>query len=161
SREDETEGDEEEFQARPAAFYRRRFAALGLRQVGSHCWLSPALAGSAAALELAPVGACTAGGAVRQASHGDDVPRPSIGYAATQQPLPATPMLLYQFHELTRSWMTPLTYWAEANARAFSTPGSWLSGMPGAERVAAANELVHRIGKDYEKPAFDIHSLQW
>ena len=70
-------------------------------------------------------------------------------------------MLLYQFHELTRSWMTPLTYWAEANARAFSTPGSWLSGMPGAERVAAANELVHRIGKDYEKPAFGIHSLQW
>ena len=70
-------------------------------------------------------------------------------------------MLLYQFHELTRSWMAPLTYWAEANARAFSVPGSWLSSMPGAERIAAANELVHRIGKDYEKPAFGIHSLQW
>jgi len=54
SREDETEGDAEEFQARPAAFYRRRFAALGLRQIGSHCWLSPQLAGAAAALEMAP-----------------------------------------------------------------------------------------------------------
>ena len=54
SREDEAEGDEVDFQARPAAFYRRRFAALGLRQVGSHCWLAPELAGSAAALELAP-----------------------------------------------------------------------------------------------------------
>ena len=54
SREDEAEGDAVDFQARPAAFYRRRFEALGLRQVGSHCWLSPALSGSAAALELAP-----------------------------------------------------------------------------------------------------------
>ena len=57
SREDETEGDEDEFQARPASFYRRRFAALGLRQIGSHCWLAPGLAEGAAALELAPEGA--------------------------------------------------------------------------------------------------------
>lgn len=57
AREDETEGDEDEFQARPAAFYRRRFQALGLRQVGSHCWLAPGLADSTAALELAPAGA--------------------------------------------------------------------------------------------------------
>ena len=53
AREDETEGDDAGFQARPAAFYRKRFAALGFRQCGSHCWLSPALAGNAAALELA------------------------------------------------------------------------------------------------------------
>ena len=71
------------------------------------------------------------------------------------------PMLLYQFHEFTRSWMTPLTYWAEANARAFSASGSWLSAMPGSQRVAAANELLYRVGKGYEKPAFDIHSIEW
>ena len=70
-------------------------------------------------------------------------------------------MLLYQLHEMTRSWMAPLTYWAEANARAFSAPGSWLSSMPGAERISAANELLYRVGKDYEKPSFDIHSIQW
>ncbi|HRN60916.1 MAG TPA: polyhydroxyalkanoate depolymerase [Luteimonas sp.] len=70
-------------------------------------------------------------------------------------------MLLYQSHELVRSWMTPLTYWAEANAKVFSTAGSWLSSMPGAERIAAGNELLYRVGKDYEKPAFDIHSLEW
>jgi len=70
-------------------------------------------------------------------------------------------MLLYQFHELTRSWMAPLTYWADANARAFSASGSWLSAVPGAERIAAANELLYRVGKDYEKPAFDIHSIEW
>ena len=54
TREDETEGDDVDFQARPAAFYRKRFAALGFRQCGSHCWLSPALVDQAAALELAP-----------------------------------------------------------------------------------------------------------
>ena len=70
-------------------------------------------------------------------------------------------MILYQFHEFARSLMAPLTYWAEANAKAFSASGSWLSALPGAERVAAANELVYRIGKDYEKPAFDIHSIEW
>src|SRR5690606_24026582 len=53
-RADEAEGDEVDFQARPAAFYRRRLAAPGLRQVGSHCGLAPDLVDSAAALELAP-----------------------------------------------------------------------------------------------------------
>jgi poly(3-hydroxybutyrate) depolymerase len=31
--------------------------------------------------------------------------------------------------------------------------------MPGAQRMAAGYELIHRLGKDYEKPAFDIHSI--
>ncbi|TDK25019.1 polyhydroxyalkanoate depolymerase [Luteimonas aestuarii] len=69
-------------------------------------------------------------------------------------------MLLYQFHELGRAWMAPFTYWAEANAKAFSASGSWLSALAGAERIAAANELAYRIGKDYEKPAFDIHAVE-
>lgn len=54
AREDRAEGDEHGFRNRPAAFYRRRFAALGLRALGSHCWLSPALAGNATALEAGP-----------------------------------------------------------------------------------------------------------
>lgn len=52
TREDDAEGDEDEYQNRPAAFYRKRFEALGLRQVGSHCWLSPRLATDATALEI-------------------------------------------------------------------------------------------------------------
>ncbi|PSD25962.1 methyltransferase, partial [Stenotrophomonas maltophilia] len=39
------------FQARPARWYRRTLARHGLQPVGSHCWLGPALAGDAAALE--------------------------------------------------------------------------------------------------------------
>jgi SAM-dependent methyltransferase len=52
AREDQAEGDEDGFLARPARFYRRRFAALGFIPLGSHCWLSPALAGTATALEV-------------------------------------------------------------------------------------------------------------
>ncbi len=68
-------------------------------------------------------------------------------------------MLLYQMQELGRAWMAPVTYWAEANARMFSAPGSWMSSLPQAQRFAAANELLYRIGKDYEKPKFGIHSV--
>ena len=46
------EGDEHDFKQRSAAFYRERLRALGLRPLGSHCWLSPALVPHATALEL-------------------------------------------------------------------------------------------------------------
>ena len=52
AREDETEGDDHDFQPRPAAFYRRRLRAVGLHPLGSHCWLSPARVPLATALEL-------------------------------------------------------------------------------------------------------------
>ena len=69
-------------------------------------------------------------------------------------------MLLYQMHELGRAWLAPMTYWADAGAKMFAAPGSWLSSVPGASRVAAGYELLYRIGKDYEKPEFGIHSLE-
>ncbi|AWV07874.1 esterase [Lysobacter maris] len=68
-------------------------------------------------------------------------------------------MMLYQMHELGRAWMAPVTYWADASAKMFGAPGSWLSSLPGATRMAAGYELLYRIGKDYEKPEFGIHSL--
>ena len=67
--------------------------------------------------------------------------------------------MLYHLHELSRSLMSPWVYWSEANARMFSAPGSVLSQLPGATRAAAAYELFHRIGKDYEKPEFGIRSV--
>lgn len=48
---DAFEGDQEGLVARPAAWYRRQLARVGLRPAGSHCWLGPELAGEAAALE--------------------------------------------------------------------------------------------------------------
>ena len=52
ARGDGAEGDEHDFKQRSAAFYRERLRALGLRPLGSHCWLSPALVPHATALEL-------------------------------------------------------------------------------------------------------------
>lgn len=48
---DDPDGDRDGFQRRSATFYRSRLRKLGLAQLGSHCWLSPALATHAAALE--------------------------------------------------------------------------------------------------------------
>ncbi|QSX76423.1 polyhydroxyalkanoate depolymerase [Lysobacter arenosi] len=67
--------------------------------------------------------------------------------------------MLYQMHELGRAWMAPMTYWAEASAKIFGANGGWLSSLPGAAQAAAGYELMYRIGKDYEKPEFGIHSV--
>ena len=69
-------------------------------------------------------------------------------------------MLLYQMHEFGRAWMAPMTYWADAGAKMFAAPGSWLSTVPGASRLSAGYELMYRIGKDYEKPEFGIHRIE-
>ena len=52
TRSDGIDGDMHGFKRRTAAFYRQRFAALGLTPLGSHLWLSPALTDGLAALEI-------------------------------------------------------------------------------------------------------------
>ena len=76
---------------------------------------------------------------------------------ATARP---TTMLLYQLHELWRAGLAPYAYWADAGAKMYSAQDSWLSMLPGAQRTAAACELMYRLGKDYEKPAFGIHQIE-
>ena len=51
AKEDTAIGDEDEFQARPARFYRERLEAMGLVQIGSYGWLSPQISDHATALE--------------------------------------------------------------------------------------------------------------
>ena len=68
--------------------------------------------------------------------------------------------MLYQLHELNRAMMAPFVHLAEANSRIFSHPSSWASSLPGAERLAAGNELVHRLGKEYEQPPWNIHEVE-
>ena len=67
--------------------------------------------------------------------------------------------MLYHLHELNRTMLNPLVAWSEAGARIFSEAESWLSRIPGAERMAANYELMYRLGKEYEKPAFNIGSV--
>lgn len=53
SREDETVGDDEAFQPRPAASYRRLFRAAGLVHVGLHCFVGRRLADELVSFERA------------------------------------------------------------------------------------------------------------
>ena len=64
--------------------------------------------------------------------------------------------MLYQIHEWQRAFLGPLSHYAEASARMFSDATSPLSHVPGAQRLAAGYELLHRLGKEYEKPAFNL-----
>jgi poly(3-hydroxybutyrate) depolymerase len=68
--------------------------------------------------------------------------------------------MLYQIHEWQRAFLGPMSYFAQASARMLSEPGSPFAQLPGAARLAAGYELMHRLGKDYEKPAFGIHDIQ-
>ena len=68
-------------------------------------------------------------------------------------------MLLYQLHELWRASLAPYAYWADAGAKMYASPDSWLSTLPGAQRTSAAFELMYRLGKEYEKPEFGIHQI--
>ena len=67
--------------------------------------------------------------------------------------------MLYQFHELNRSFINPLIQWAEASAKLFTNPVSPLAHAPFAQRIAAGYELMYRLGKAYEKPPFGIETV--
>jgi poly(3-hydroxybutyrate) depolymerase len=64
--------------------------------------------------------------------------------------------LLYHLHELQRRFMNPLSVWAQATSELFSSPYSPLSYTPMSRRVAAGYELLHRLGKSYDKPIWDL-----
>ena len=67
--------------------------------------------------------------------------------------------MLYQLYETQRALMAPFADFAEATAKLYKHPLSPFTHVPGAHRLAAAFELVHRLGMDYEKPAFDIQTV--
>ena len=66
--------------------------------------------------------------------------------------------MLYQFHEFNKSLLNPLIQWAEASSKLLTNPVSPLAHAPFAQRIAAGYELMYRLGKDYEKPQFEIDS---
>ncbi|MDG2526751.1 polyhydroxyalkanoate depolymerase [Stenotrophomonas sp. HITSZ_GD] len=68
--------------------------------------------------------------------------------------------MLYQLHELTRNLLAPWVHQARANVKMFSDPDSLWASLPGAERLAAGNELFHRLGKAYEKPAWNLDDVE-
>lgn len=64
--------------------------------------------------------------------------------------------MLYHLHEAQRAILTPMSSWAEAMSELYANPYSPLSYTPMANRASAGFELLHRLGKDYEKPGFNL-----
>ncbi|GAA4327980.1 polyhydroxyalkanoate depolymerase [Pigmentiphaga soli] len=64
--------------------------------------------------------------------------------------------MLYQLHEMQRALLTPFAQLADATAQLFSNPYSPLAYTPLSRRIAAGYELLYRLGKDYEKPAWGL-----
>ena len=67
--------------------------------------------------------------------------------------------MLYQIYESQRTLMEPFVDFAQAAAKLYSNSSSPMGKSPFAQRVSAGYSLVYRLGKDYEKPAFDISSV--
>ena len=67
--------------------------------------------------------------------------------------------MLYQIYETQRSLMEPFAELARATAKVYANPVSPLGQTPFSQRIAAGYDLVHRLGKDYEKPEFGIRTV--
>ena len=67
--------------------------------------------------------------------------------------------MLYQVYEAQRAMMEPFVDFAQAAAKLYGNNQSPMNKNPFAQRVAAGYSLIYRLGKDYEKPTFDIASI--
>ncbi len=66
--------------------------------------------------------------------------------------------MLYQIHEWQRAVFGPMSYFAQAGAHLLADKHAPFAQLPGAQRLAAGYELMYRLGKEYVKPPFDIHT---
>jgi poly(3-hydroxybutyrate) depolymerase len=66
--------------------------------------------------------------------------------------------MLYQLYETQRALMAPFSEFASASSKLYNHPLSPFAHTPMAQRVSAGLDLMHRLAKDYEKPAFAIAS---
>jgi poly(3-hydroxybutyrate) depolymerase len=67
--------------------------------------------------------------------------------------------MLYQFYETQRALLSPFSEFASASSKLYNHPLSPFAHAPMAARVSAGLDLMHRLAKEYEKPEFDIHSV--
>ena len=67
--------------------------------------------------------------------------------------------MLYQLYETQRSLMEPFADFAHSAAKAYSNPLGPFGQNPFAQRISAGYELMHRLGKDYEKPEFGLRTV--
>lgn len=67
--------------------------------------------------------------------------------------------MLYQLYETQRAWLSPFAEFASASSKLYSHPLSLFAQAPGAQRMAAGFDLMHRLTKEYEKPPFGITAV--
>lgn len=67
--------------------------------------------------------------------------------------------MLYQLYETQRALMEPFVDLAQAAAKMLSKEDSPMAHLPMVQRMSAGYDLMYRLGKDYEKPAFGIHTV--
>ena len=67
--------------------------------------------------------------------------------------------MLYKFYEAQRSLMEPFTDLAQSAAKVYGNPLSLFGQHPMAQRISAGYDLLHRLGKDYEKPEFGLRTV--
>lgn len=65
--------------------------------------------------------------------------------------------MLYQIREAQRAFLNPLSQWASAMSKLCTDPYSPMSYSPLSTRLAAGYELLHRMGKEYEKPEWGLN----
>ena len=67
--------------------------------------------------------------------------------------------MLYQLYETQRALLSPFAEFASASSKLYSHPLSPFTHVPMAQRVSAGLDLMHRLSKEYEKPEFNITSV--
>ena len=67
--------------------------------------------------------------------------------------------MLYQLYETQRALMEPFSDLASFAAKSLANPLSLVGQSPFSQRLSASYDLMHRLGKDYEKPEFGIRTI--
>jgi poly(3-hydroxybutyrate) depolymerase len=67
--------------------------------------------------------------------------------------------MLYQWYESQRALLSPFAEFASASSKLYNHPLSVFSHSPLSQRVSAGLDLMHRLAKEYEKPEFNINSV--
>jgi poly(3-hydroxybutyrate) depolymerase len=68
--------------------------------------------------------------------------------------------MLYQLYETQRALLSPFSEFASATAKLYSHPLSPFAHTPLSHRMSAGLDLMHRLAKEYEKPEFEINSVE-
>lgn len=69
--------------------------------------------------------------------------------------------MLYELHEMQSAALQPLMQWSQVAATLFSQPASPFAYTPVSQDIAAGYELLYRLGKNYDKPHFEINSTSF